>query len=225
MSQRWRRQLVGFLAMAMVSVAGVKAEGPATDGASAEAELDSCAEVPEPELCSELMLLREEDQEVRYRYLEDPESEEIRAEMAELNHRHLARVVGLLEAGGWPGISRVGAPASQGAWLIIQHADLETQQRYLPMMQHAAEQGELPGRLLATTVDRVRVGERKKQLYGTQFTRGEDGRLVPQPIEDPEHVDERRREVGLGPLDEAIAGMNEAYRRPESESPPSGDEP
>ncbi|MDY7095079.1 MAG: DUF6624 domain-containing protein [Acidobacteriota bacterium] len=197
---------------------GVASAAPATDTAAG-----SCGEVPEPDRCRELLALREEDQEIRQRYLEAPESEAIHAEMLNLNRRHLARVVEILEADGWPGISEVGAKASQGAWLIIQHADLETQKRYLPLMQEAAEQGELPGRLLATTVDRVRVRQGQKQLYGTQYTRGEDGRLMPQPIEDPEGVDARRREVGLKSLEEATNAINEAYRRPDPESKASGD--
>ncbi|MCH8150001.1 MAG: hypothetical protein IH987_18820 [Planctomycetes bacterium] len=39
------------------------------------------------------------------------------------------------------------------------------------------------------------------QLYGTQFLLM-DGKNQPRPIEDPEHVDERREEMGMSTLAE-----------------------
>lgn len=212
-----------YLAFLPLSLLAQATASPAEDSTPLEVP---CADVSEPELCAELVLLWEEDQDIRRRLVEAPETEreEIHDQMADRNRRHLARVVEILEAGGWPGVSRVGFKASQGAWLIIQHSDLETQQRYLPLMREAAEQGELPGHLLATTIDRVLVGEGKKQLYGTQFTRDANGRLVPQPIEDPERVDQRREEMDLGPLEEAVESINGAYRRPESEAASAEDQ-
>jgi hypothetical protein len=43
------------------------------------------------------------------------------------------------------------------------------------------------------------VEEEKEQRFGTQW-RFEGSRKVPWPIDDPEHVDRRRAEIGLGPL-------------------------
>ena len=43
--------------------------------------------------------------------------------------------------------------------------------------------------------------EGKPQIYGTQF-RESNGELVPEPIDDEVHVDERRARVGLPPLAE-----------------------
>jgi len=47
-------------------------------------------------------------------------------------------------------------------------------------------------------------------LYGTQF-RQIDGKHVPKDIEDIEHVDERRAEMGLDTLMENIARINSKY--------------
>jgi hypothetical protein len=52
--------------------------------------------------------------------------------------------------------------------------------------------------------DRVLVGEGKKQLYGSQVVAGPDGLPRLHPIEDPENVDERRRAIGLPPLEEYL---------------------
>jgi hypothetical protein len=48
--------------------------------------------------------------------------------------------------------------------------------------------------------DRIRVAEGRPQRYGTQFDWDASGEMSPMPVEEAEHVDERRRAVGLGPL-------------------------
>jgi hypothetical protein len=52
----------------------------------------------------------------------------------------------------------------------------------------------------------------KPQIYGTQFTSAADGKLVLHPIEDAEHVDERRRAVGLPSMAEQERVIREVYR-------------
>ena len=54
--------------------------------------------------------------------------------------------------------------------------------------------------------------EGKPQIYGTQFTFAADGHLVLHPIEDAEHVDERRRAVGLPPMAEQERMVRGVYR-------------
>ncbi len=77
-------------------------------------------------------------------------------------------------------------------------------------MEKAGETGELHGSLLATTVDRIRVREGQPQLYGTQF-REQNGRMEPFPIENEGEVDLRRAKVGLQPLSEYAAMVNQMY--------------
>ena len=80
------------------------------------------------------------------------------------------------------------------------------------MMKAAVDKGELEGGLYATSVDRVRIQDGQKQLYGSQFdTKGD--KCEPLPIEDPEHVDERRKAVGLGPLDEYTKQLCALYKK------------
>lgn len=50
------------------------------------------------------------------------------------------------------------------------------------------------------------------QVYGTQFTFVAGGELVLHPIEDADHVDERRRAVGLPPMVEQEKAMREVYK-------------
>ena len=60
--------------------------------------------------------------------------------------------------------------------------------------------GDAPPAHYACLLDRVRMATGKPQVYGSQVVVADDGDLAPWPIEDPNHVDERRARVGLGPL-------------------------
>lgn len=118
----------------------------------------------------------------------------------------------IIDQHGWPGRSLVGGRASGSAWGVIQHAPIEAIKKYLPVMTQAMKAGELDGALVATSVDRVLVADGKPQTYGTQF-REENGEMVPFPIEDPAGVDARRAEVGLQPLAEYKALMDQMYKK------------
>jgi hypothetical protein len=112
-------------------------------------------------------------------------------------------LAGVIDEWGWPGRSLVGDDGANAAWLLAQHADHDPafQRRCLDLLGAAAARGEASQSNVAYLTDRVLLKERGTQVYGTQFTAGPDG-LEPQPIEDPESVDERRAAMGLVPLDE-----------------------
>jgi hypothetical protein len=102
---------------------------------------------------------------------------------------------------GWPAIPLVGAEASQAAWLIAQHTpDLAFMERCLELMQALPAKSVHPVNI-AYQQDRVLMRRGEPQIYGTQFL-GIGGELHVHPIQDPEHVDERRATVGLGPFAE-----------------------
>jgi len=82
----------------------------------------------------------------------------------------------------------------------------------LPLMEHAVRAGEAFAKDYAYLLDRVRMQQGKPQIYGTQFSFAADGRLVLHPIEDAEHIDERRRSVGLPSMAEQERMMREVYQ-------------
>lgn len=109
---------------------------------------------------------------------------------------------------GWPTFRLVGTDGATAAWVIAQHADHDPAfQRYaLRLMRAAARQGQADPVELAYLTDRVAVNTGRLQVYGTQVT-CVDGAVAPRPLIDPEHVDERRAAVGLGPLQEYLDGF------------------
>ena len=114
------------------------------------------------------------------------------------------KLVELLDMYGWPTATSVTEYAAAGAALIINHATYELRSRYFPMLEEAFKKGEAQSLRYAKMRDRLLVEEGKKQLFGTQikFEDFDGGKLerLPYPIEEPEYVDKRRAEIGLGPL-------------------------
>lgn len=143
---------------------------------------------------------------------------EVLEKLMAIDRRHTQRMKAIVGEHGWPGKALVGEDGAAAAWLLVQHADLDVdfQQRCLPLLEAAVERGEATPAHWAYLVDRVRVNRRQPQIYGTQFRDDGNGHSVPQPIEDEQHVDARRKSVGLGTLAECAETM-----RAISDSPPS----
>jgi hypothetical protein len=133
----------------------------------------------------------------------DFESTEFRAvaeEMAVVDAENLARLERIIELSGWPDARILGADAGNAAFLILQHSPLSVQQRLLPVFREAVSSEKARAAHLAMLEDRVRTGEGKKQLYGTQISAGSDGKPHVSPIEDPQNLEARRKAVGLPPM-------------------------
>lgn len=121
--------------------------------------------------------------------------------MNKIDRDNTDRMKEIVKRFGWPGKSLVGKDGANAAWILVQHADHDRpfQKRCLGLLHPAVKNGEATGEQLAYLTDRVRIGENKKQVYGTQF-RFVDGKLQPYPIEDEANVDRRRKAVGLSTL-------------------------
>ncbi len=118
------------------------------------------------------------------------------------------KVVRILDERGWLGPDVVGPTGNLALFLVIQHADLETQEKYLPLMREAMKAGRAKGNHLAMLEDRTRMRRGRPQVYGTQLGRDPDtNSYYLSPLEDPEHVDQRRAEVGLRPLNDYLVSM------------------
>lgn len=174
------------------------------------------------DLQAELERLRRRDEETRTRLMESGELfDGYSPEMEAVHLDNAAALEGLLEEHGWPTLSEVGEEGVEAAWLVAQHAISrpDLQRRCLALLIEAAAEGEVPAWQAAYLADRIRVNERRPQIYGTQLDWNDRGELVPQPIEAPAEVDKRRAEVGLVPLAEAVE-MARQHASDEGHQPP-----
>lgn len=138
-----------------------------------------------------------------------PDSKEINDQWKIINEKdslNLIEVKKILDTYGWAGPDVVGGRGSTTLFLVIQHADQATQEKYLPMMREAVKNGKAQGSSLALLEDRVALRQGKKQIYGSQIGRDKKtNAYYVSPLEDPDNVDKRRAEVGLPPLAEYIS--------------------
>lgn len=115
-------------------------------------------------------------------------------------------VLEIIETRGWPGTSLVGGRANAAVWLVIQHAPIDVQERYLPLFRKSVAGGESLGRHLALLEDRILMRNGRPQVYGSQIrTNPETGEHYLYLVDDPRGVNERRASVGLGAIEEYIA--------------------
>jgi hypothetical protein len=174
-------------------------------------------------LRDELVAMAAEDRRVRAELLaQSVLGDGYHPRMEDVHRRNAARLVDIIAAHGWPGRSLVGNDGALAAWLILQHAigDPPLQRRGLVLLREAVTQGEASAVAAAMLEDRICFFEGRPQKYGTQYDWDESGQLSPDPVEDPAGVDERRRAVGLGPLEEHTRRLREEAGRA-GEGPPA----
>lgn len=178
-------------------------------------------------LQKELLDIYTEDQGIRGDFMKiykDPNSDKKKIDsigklMRKKDSINLIKVIKILDEKGWVGKDVVGAQANQTLFLVIQHSDLKYQQKYLPMMREAVKKGNANPGNLAYLEDRVALREGRRQIYGSQSSKNKmTNKLHISPMIDPDNVDKRRAEVGLGTMAEYAAKMNiewnlEAYKK------------
>lgn len=174
--------------------------------------------ISDPALRAELLAMLQDDQRHRGALtealktgadLQTPALKQMEIEQEELDRAALAKLHRILDSRGWPSAALVGGDAQEAAFLVLQHAPAEVQEKYLPMAREAHRTGELPGSSLALLEDRVLMRRGKKQLYGTQMhTKHGSQSLQVWPIEDEANVDARRKAMGLEPLADYLRRFN-----------------
>jgi uncharacterized protein DUF6624 len=174
-----------------------------------------------------LFTVDEDDQKYRIQLsdLEEKKPVDSAARM-EIMHRmrvadsiNLLKVLAIIDKYLWLGADVVGEQCNTAMFMVIQHADLPVQEKYLPLIREAVASGRALSRHLALLEDRVALREGRKQRFGTQLKWDEQVKAYRlAPLEDPDHVDQHRQAVGLSPLGVYLAQLGlswdvERYKR------------
>lgn len=125
------------------------------------------------------------------------------------------QVKALIDKYGWLGKSFVGARGNQAVFLVIQHADSATQEKYFPLLQQSVDEGESSATDLALMQDRILMRRGKNQIYGSQVVSDGNGGWKFYPIEDEKNVNIRRAKIGLQPIEEYAKYFSIDYKLPE----------
>jgi hypothetical protein len=162
-----------------------------------------------------LLAMRKVDQDVRARMFASPGAENtVIPELQKTDATLSERLKQIVATHGWPTIALVGIEASQTAALILVHSpDRDFQRRLIPELQQLVEEKKIVGSDIAMLIDKTMVAEGRPQRFGTQFSWKNAGPMVMDPVEDPDHLDERRKTYLLPPVDVYKCFLAAVYHR------------
>lgn len=125
-------------------------------------------------------------------------------EMATIHTKNAEKLNQIISTIGYPTVKKVGKEAAYAAWLVIQHSigHPDFMKKCAKLLDEAVTKNEADPRNLAYLNDRIAVFENRHQMYGTQFDWDENGNLSPNPIDDLNKTNERRKAIGLNTLQE-----------------------
>jgi len=174
-----------------------------------------------PKLREQLLAWSNLDQKIREPLMKAPaagqaEFKAALARMRSVDALNYRRIRGVIDEYGFPTTAMVGRDGSAAAFLLVQHqADHpEFQQFVLDIMQPLANRGDVGREGYALLLDRVLVmGQHKPQRYGTQFKQVR-GVMQMEPVEDAEHLDERRADMGMMPIAAYRCVLAQTYHTP-----------
>jgi hypothetical protein len=147
-----------------------------------------------PAIKKELKAIYERDQKTRT-------GADSAAFMPYIDSCNQVRVKSIIAKYGWMGTSLIGN-YNQALFIVIQHADSATQEKYFPLLQQSVEEGESRPSDMAMMQDRILMRRGEKQIYGSQVVYSKTGEQIFYPIDDEKNVNIRRAKVGLQPMEE-----------------------
>ncbi|UCA57739.1 hypothetical protein KB553_11760 [Chryseobacterium rhizoplanae] len=122
---------------------------------------------------------------------------------AKEDHRNQELVISIIEKCGMPTLKEVGQKQMDAIWLGLQHSTKEIRIKYFPYVEKAVKNGDLSKQQYALMKDRILMDEGNPQIYGSQI---ENGKLY--KLENPETVNERRKEMGMEPIEDYLKNFN-----------------
>ena len=162
----------------------------------------------------ELLNIRDQDQSIRLIAIEAKKAHPndtlllrmVYQKMKTIDQESSDIISGIIDQYGWLGKDKIGSEANQVLFLGIQHIDdLVIQSKYLPIIRAAVQQGSAEPWHLGFLTDRMLMNQGKKQIYGTQIiTSKKPGDSYVVPLENPDKVNELRKEIGLEPLEDYL---------------------
>jgi hypothetical protein len=165
-------------------------------------------------LRDELLQMEKIDQEARNKCTNGTAEEQVKCigEITKtIDEQNTKRLNDIFDQIGFPDTAKVGKDGMQAFMIVLQHAPTdELRVKALKPITKAFKNKELDPMGYANFVDRLRLHQGKKQLYGAGFE-FKDGKMVLSPTEDMKNLDKRRAKIGLPPIAEAAKMMNETY--------------
>lgn len=153
-----------------------------------------------------LELLKEDQREVRacsraYRHSRnDTDAQHIRQQFVRHSHDRVERGLAILNEIGVPTVANIGADGAQALSVLALHAKMDAMRRILQAFEecYRADPKSVYNEAIPSLTDRFRILDGKRQIFGTQWMLGEDGKFFLPPVEDFKRMNDHRAVYGLG---------------------------
>lgn len=136
-------------------------------------------------------------------YRKDQEVRKGFGDMMLVDQQNRKTVVSLLERCGFPQADEVNGTSYNAIFLVLQHSPGPIMGYYYREVEKAVAAGKINRSTFALMQDRLLMDFGYKQVYGTQIRNDQLYEL-----QDPDHVNQRRAEVGLGPIETYVQYFN-----------------
>ncbi len=142
-------------------------------------------------------------------------------EMNELHDENAEVLDQIIEEIGYPTVDKVGEEAHDAAWLVIQHAIGQPgfMKKCAVLLGESVREHRASPNHLAYLSDRIAVFEGRPQLYGTQYDWDEHGQMSPNEMDDLDSVNQRRKSIGMAPMEEHTALMRQRASKENDSAP------
>lgn len=100
---------------------------------------------------------------------------------------------------GYPEVSKY-KDASNIPFFILSYGTIAIKEKYLTILQDAANKGNISWTSLAFFIDKLKVAKGENQIYGTQYYFDKNRKLIFYPIFEKDSLNDRRKKIGLSEM-------------------------
>ncbi len=140
--------------------------------------------------------------------------EQTRSQLRHIDEQNYYEIVTYFYEHGFLGYDKVGEEGSNNFWLLVQHQTEhpEFQEKVLLAMEKEVMKDNADRKNYVYLLDWVKMVKGEAQVYGSQLRLNKEADIYEvYNLEDPEHVNERRSEIGLEPIEDYVQKVNAAY--------------
>ena len=116
----------------------------------------------------------------------------------------------LFEEYGYLGVTLLNSEMKDYMGIMTLHQDLDFQLKHISKIEEAADNNECSLYIFAYLLDKIKVAQKEPQIFGSQLYYSEKDSLFKlYPVSQKTRVNERRKEYGLGRIEDYIKSFNE----------------
>lgn len=128
-----------------------------------------------------------------------------------IDHANSQALDAFLSRNGWPGPDVIDYSGGSAIILLLTHANPDIKLKHIHLARQAAIAKAIHPAQFATLQDKLSVFQNGYQVYGTQVYT-ENGKVTVFPIEDEAHVNKRRKEIGMEPIETYLSHFGIQYQ-------------